>query len=76
MQLLDQGQSFFFSSTKIVQDVRNNALILLKKDAIEKLVNFITESVDIPQESGTSLVHIYDLQYLEAKNCTNSSRFG
>ncbi len=63
-----QGQSFFSPQIKIVQDTRNNSLILLgKKDAIEKLVNFITESVDIPQESGTSLVHIYDLQYLEAK---------
>jgi general secretion pathway protein D len=63
-----QGQSFFSPQLKIVQDQRNNALILMgKKDAITKLVDFITSTIDIPQESGTPLVHIYDLQFLEAK---------
>lgn len=63
-----QGQSFFSPQLKIVQDGKNNALILLgKKDAINKLVDFITTTIDIPQEDGSSLVHVYDLQYLESK---------
>lgn len=63
-----QGQSYFSPQIKVVQDIKNNALILLgKKDAINKLVDFINTNIDITQEQGSSLVHVYDLKYLEAK---------
>jgi general secretion pathway protein D len=62
------GSLYFSPQTKIVQDVKNNTLIFLgKKNAIEKLIIFIKEEIDIPQQNGTTMIHVYDLKYLESE---------
>ncbi len=61
------GSTFFSPQIKVVQDTRNNALIFLgKKNAIEKLANFVKNEIDVPQDAGRSVIHIYDLKYLDA----------
>jgi len=62
------GGSFFSPQTKIVQNSRNNELIFLgKKDAIEKMIEFVRHEIDVPIEGGRSLVHLYNLKYVDAK---------
>jgi general secretion pathway protein D len=62
------GSLYFSPQTKIVQDIKNNSLIFLgKKNAIEKLISFIKEEIDVPQQNGTTMIHVYDLKYLESE---------
>lgn len=80
---------YFTKGTRIVSEDRLNMLILLgKKDALDRIEEFIKQYVDIPPENGESILHIYDLQYLNAQNFapilqnivqnqqSNSSNFG
>jgi general secretion pathway protein D len=61
------GATYFSPQIKVVQDIRNNALIFLgKKNAIEKLSNFVKNEIDLPQEAGQNIIHIYDLKYLDS----------
>lgn len=59
--------SYFTKSTKIIPDTRTNSLIILgRAQAITRLKEFIYKYIDIPLESGDSIVHVYALQYLDA----------
>jgi general secretion pathway protein D len=60
--------SFFSKTTKIFPDQRTNSLIILgRTKAVERLKDFIFKYIDIPLESGESIIHVYDLQYLDAQ---------
>lgn len=60
--------SYFAADTKIVPDIRNNQLILMgRESAVSRIIDFIHENVDTPLETGDSVLHYYDLQYLNAK---------
>lgn len=60
---------FFAPGTKVVADAQNNALILIGKEpAVERLTDFINEYLDVPLESGRSILHYYDCQYLDAES--------
>ena len=60
--------SYFAADTKIVADERTNALILMGREtAVERISDFVHEYMDVPQESGQSILHTYDLQYLDAQ---------
>jgi general secretion pathway protein D len=62
------GPSFFSPQIKIVADNKQNALIFLgKKEAIEKLVHFIKTEIDLPESQGKSLIHVYELKYIDSK---------
>jgi general secretion pathway protein D len=62
------GPSFFSPQIKIVPDNKQNALIFLgKKEAIEKIVTFIKNEIDIPESHGNSVIHVYELKYLDSK---------
>jgi general secretion pathway protein D len=62
------GPSVFSPQIKVVVDNKNNSLILLgKKEAIEKIVNFIINEIDIPESHGNSVIHVYELKYLDSK---------
>jgi general secretion pathway protein D len=62
------GPSFFSPQIKIVPDNKQNSLIFLgKKEAIEKVVQFIATEIDLPESQGKSLIHVYELQYLDSK---------
>lgn len=58
---------YFSPGTKIVADTRTNSLLLLGKEpAVERIVEFVQEYIDVPLESGNSILHYYPLQYLDA----------
>ncbi len=60
--------SYFAADTKIISDDRTNALILMGREtAVERISDFVHEFMDVPQESGQSILHTYDLQYLDAQ---------
>ncbi|MBA3954212.1 hypothetical protein H0X48_02755 [Candidatus Dependentiae bacterium] len=59
--------SYFAADTKLVTDERTNSLILMGREtAVMRLSEFIQEYIDTPAESGNSILHSYDLQYLDA----------
>jgi len=60
--------SFFAADTQIVADTRNNSLILMgRQTAVERIKDFIKNHVDNPGDSGNSILHYYDLQFLNAQ---------
>jgi general secretion pathway protein D len=64
-----QESSFFSKHMKIVaNERRNNVIVLGRPQAIDRTRNFIKNYLDVPQESGKSVLHTYRLQYLNAKN--------
>ena len=71
--LSDKGQgpaamhTYFPKNTKIVPIKRTNALMIMgTPKAIATVRNFIIKYIDHPQESGKSILHVYELQYLRA----------
>lgn len=59
---------YFSKNTRIVAEMRSNSLILMgKKAALDQAKSFIEKNIDIPLGEGESVLHIYDLQYLKAK---------
>jgi len=62
-----EANAYFESNTKIVADTRTNTLILIgRENAIDRIQSFVLEYLDVPIESGKSLIHVYDLQYLDS----------
>jgi general secretion pathway protein D len=60
--------AYFAPNTRIIAEERNNALIVLgRAQAVDRLRDFITNYIDVELESGKSVLHIYKLQYLDAK---------
>lgn len=58
---------YFSKGTKIISEHRSNMLILLgKEQSLKRIESFIKEFIDIPQEQGASILHVYDLDYLDA----------
>lgn len=59
---------YFAPGTKIVGDSRTNSLIIMGKEpAVERVTDFVRNYVDVPLESGKSILHYYELQYLDAE---------
>ncbi len=65
-----QSEATFFSKhLKIVANERRNNLVVLgRPQAIDRTRNFIKNYLDIPQDSGQSILHTYKLQYLDASS--------
>lgn len=62
-----EGLSSFASDTTIIPDNRLNALIIMgRESAVNRIEDFITNYIDLEPESGKSILHVYDLQYLDA----------
>ncbi len=58
----------FAADTKIIVEERSNGIILVGRTAnIERIREFITQSIDLGPEKGQSILHSYDLQYLDAQ---------
>ena len=59
--------SYFTKTTKIIPDLRTNTLIILgRAQAVDRIKEFTYKYIDIPLESGDSILHPYELQYLDA----------
>lgn len=60
---------YFATNTRVVADPRSNALIIMGREtAVRRLQEFVQEFMDAPQDSGRSILHVYDLQYLDAES--------
>lgn len=63
----DAGR-YFSSGLRVVPDFRTNSLIMMGREpAVERLQDFIREYIDVAPDIGTSVLHYYDLQYLDAE---------
>jgi len=64
-----KNESHFFSAkTRIIAYEPANALIVIgQEQAIERLKDFIERYIDTPLDSGNSVLHVYSLQYLDAR---------
>lgn len=59
---------YFQIGTKIVPDIRMNSLIIMGREpAVERLREFVRTHIDTPLSSGNSVLHYYELQYLDAQ---------
>ncbi|MCA9770652.1 hypothetical protein KC460_04765 [Candidatus Dependentiae bacterium] len=67
-QQKQQQADFFSDNIKIISEERTNSLILLgKNEAVERAKDFIFKYLDVELESGKSILHVYQLQYLRAE---------
>lgn len=59
---------YFATNTRVVSDDRTNSLIIMGREtAVERLKEFVRDYMDAEPESGQSILHSYDLQYLDAE---------
>ena len=65
----EDSAEYFSRFLKIKPVTRTNALLVLgKPQAIERLRRFVYKYIDIELESGRSILHTYQLQYLDAND--------
>jgi general secretion pathway protein D len=63
-----ESSSYFAPNTRVVADERNNTLIIMgRESAVDRLKEFVREYMDASPESGNSILHVYDLKYLDAE---------
>lgn len=59
---------YFSGFTKIIPETRLNKLIILgRPQAVERLKDFIKRYIDVAPDTGESILHVYHLQYLNAR---------
>lgn len=64
-----ESSNYFAPNTRAIADLRTNSLILIGTEAaVSRIKSFVREYIDVPAESGDSILHIYDLQYLDARD--------
>lgn len=76
--------TYFSSNVKVIAEPRTNSLIILgRSQAIDRIKDFVFKHIDKEPDSGKSILHIYELQYLDAeelapvlRNIVESSRSG
>ncbi len=61
--------SYFEKDTRIMADERTNSLIVVgRSQAVDRIREFIKAYLDVPADSGRSVLHVYELRYLEAES--------
>ena len=61
------NNSTYFKKVRIIPDLRTNRLIVFgRPQSIERVRDFIHKYIDVETESGKSILHVYQLQYLDA----------
>lgn len=62
------GEAFYFpQGTRIIPEPRTNRLFVLgTRQAIDRVKDFIRKEMDVDLGSGKSIIHTYQLQYLDA----------
>lgn len=59
--------TYFSKQIRIIPEMRTNTLILMgKEQAVQQIKDFIYKYIDIELETGKSILHVYQLQYLDA----------
>lgn len=59
----------YFKKVRIVADERTNRIIVFgRPQAVQRVKDFINSYIDVELESGKSILHVYQLQYLDAQS--------
>lgn len=59
--------TYFSKYVKIIPNDKTNSLIVLgRSQALERIREFINHYIDVEPDSGKSILHVYQLQYLDA----------
>ncbi len=63
---------YFSKNTSVVPIERNNSIAIMGRiDAVDKVKDFIIKYLDVKNENGKSIVHIKELQHLDATDLKN-----
>lgn len=84
LETLKEPATYFSSNVKVIPEPISNSLIVLgRTQAVERIQDFIFKYIDVELDSGKSILHVYELQYLDAKefapilrNIVESARSG
>lgn len=61
------SSSYFSQNIRLIPMMRTNSLIMIgRRQAIDRVKEFIHKYIDVELESGESILHVYELQYLNA----------
>lgn len=59
--------TYFSSNVKVIPEPRTNSLIVLgRTQAVDRVKDFIFKHIDTELDTGKSILHVYELQYLDA----------
>jgi general secretion pathway protein D len=60
--------AYFEKDTRIMAEKRTNSLIVVgRAQAVDRIKEFVFNNLDIAIDSGKSVLHVYELQYLNAE---------
>ncbi|MCL5436497.1 MAG: hypothetical protein M1549_01295 [Candidatus Dependentiae bacterium] len=66
---LAQEDFYVAPNTRVIADTRTNSLIVLgQSPAVRRIRDLVREYIDVPAESGKSVIHVHDVQYLKSKD--------
>lgn len=57
---------YFAPNTRVIAYQDDLLLVIGQEATIERIKDLIRENIDVPPESGRSVLHVYNLQYLKA----------
>lgn len=64
-----EASTYFPAGTVVQADPRTNSLIVMgRESAVSRIQEFVEEYIDLPATTGKSILHIVDLQYLDAQS--------
>lgn len=64
----DQSYTYFAQDTKVFADSQRNALIIMGGETnVNRISDFVADHIDLEQDKGTSILHTYALQHLDAQ---------
>lgn len=64
--------SFFSRNVKVMADGNNALIVLGKAQGVDRVREFIYKYLDVPLDSGKSVLHVHQLQYLDAPTAANT----
>ncbi|MFI5332881.1 MAG: hypothetical protein ACHQVS_02145 [Candidatus Babeliales bacterium] len=60
--------TYFSRNVKLIADRRTNSLVIVgREQAVNQVKDFIYKYLDVELDSGQSILHVYELQYLNAQ---------
>ena len=60
--------TYFSRNVKVIPEPRTNSLIVLGRvQAVERIKDFLFKYIDVELDAGRSILHVYELQYLDAQ---------
>lgn len=73
---LSTDSSYYFTpGTRVISNADDNAVLILgRENSVNKVRKFITDFIDVAPDTGSSVFHTYDLQYLDSEKFAEDLR--